>query len=183
MTDAHGAAQSPSASPQGASVEPRGINGWLILPAIGLCITPITLCIGIWQVATVVFGGSWSVLTTPGSPSFHPLYKLLLPAEIVVNVAMLGFVVLLIYLFFSKNHRVPRLMIAFYLINLVVVAVDTLVASQLPGFVWEREVIKDGARTLLTAVIWVPYFLISKRVANTFRTDAPLSPSAPATAA
>lgn len=118
-----------------------------------------------------------------GKPVVPPLYKLLLPAEIVVNVAMLGFVVLLIYLFFSKNHLVPRLMIAFYLINLLVVAVDTLVASQLPGFVWDREVIKDGARTLLTAVIWVPYFLISKRVANTFRTDAPLSPSAPATAA
>lgn len=173
MTDPRETVAASRSEPAPSKPPPKGIGGWLVLPAIGLCLTPIMLGIGIWQVASVIFGGSWPALTTPGGPSYHPLYRVLLPAEIVVNVGMLIFVLALIFLFFSKSARVPKLMILFYLLNLAVVAVDTLFASQLPGFVWDREVVKDVSRTLITAVIWVPYFLVSRRVANTFVPAAP----------
>lgn len=172
MTDPRAGAEASQAPPDTAA-GPVGIGGWLVLPAIGLCLTPVMLGIGIWQVAGVILGGSWPALTTPGGPSYHPLYRVLLPAEIVVNVGMLVFVLALIFMFFSKSPRVPKLMIVFYLLNLAVVAADTALAAQLPGFVWDREVVKDVGRTLLTSAIWVPYFLVSRRVANTFPPATP----------
>ena len=158
----------PAVSPP----EPHGLRGWLILPLIGLCLTPFLLAFSIYQLVLVLKPDTWSVLTTPGTPAYHPVYKVLIPAEMVVNIAMLGFTLLLLVLFFRKDRRLPKLMVAFYLINLVIIVGDTFAASFIPSFSFDRDVIRDVVRTVVAAVIWVPYFLVSQRVKNTFVANA-----------
>lgn len=159
----------PTSTPPIAAAEPTGIGGWLVLPLIGLMLSPFIIGWGTHQLIEVVRAPSWTSLTTPGNPAYHPLYGMLIPTEIAVNAALGIFSIVLIVLFFKRHPRVPALMIAFYLVNLAVVAGDTYAAAFLPGFQFDQAALRDLARAVIAAVIWVPYFMISKRVRNTFR--------------
>lgn len=93
---------------------------------------------------------------------------------------MNGFVLIgscvLVYLFFSKDYRFPRLYIALAVVPLVVVPVESvLMNAVLPaGEYWDAETIRDFARSVLAFAIWVPYMLVSKRVRVTFIQNAPV---------
>ena len=158
----------PAAAQPTAQPGPSGIGGWLVLPLIGLLISPIIIGWGTYHLADVMRAPSWPELTTPGKPAYHPLYGALIPVEIAVNAALAIFAVVLIVLFLKRHPNVPKLMIAFYLINLAVVVVDTFAASFLPAFQFDQTAVRDIARALIAAVIWVHYFMLSKRVRNTF---------------
>src|SRR4029434_9662974 len=92
---------------------PSGIGGWLILIAIGLCLTPIRIGAEIVQGVRSLHPRTWSVLTTPASPAYHPLFGPLIIGEMVANVVLLVWALVLPYLFFTKRRAFPRAMIAF----------------------------------------------------------------------
>jgi hypothetical protein len=55
--------------------EPRGLGGWLILPAISLFVTPIVSAVSFYNDYLPIFReGYWEVLTTPGSEAYHHLW-------------------------------------------------------------------------------------------------------------
>lgn len=61
-------------------------------------------------------------------------------------------------------------MIIFYSLSLTVGIVDSLLLSQIP---MARELadgssIRDIARSAIACAIWIPYFIKSERVQNTF---------------
>jgi len=67
----------PTASSEVQSDEWKynSIGGWLIIVAIGLCLSPILQLLFIVRELLPIFtNGSWRVLTTPGSPAYHPLW-------------------------------------------------------------------------------------------------------------
>jgi len=90
--------------------------------------------------------------------------------EIGGNTALLGFSVLVAVFFFQKRKLLPRLMIAFLLVNFLLVAADYFVADLLPSVASQKdpEATMELARALIAGVIWVPYFVVSKRVKRTF---------------
>ena len=85
----------------------RGIRGWLILVAIGLCVQPLILVKTLSESSTAFVPDTWRVLTTPGSPAFHPLWAPLLIGEVVVNVALLVWSAVLLYQFFRARRALP----------------------------------------------------------------------------
>ena len=57
------------------SREPKGIGGWLILPSIGLLISPFVLIVQLQDLMRSVFApGVWAALTSHKSPAYHPLW-------------------------------------------------------------------------------------------------------------
>ena len=83
--------------------------------------------------------------------------------------------VVLLVLLFQKRRVLPRLMIVFYIFNLAVCAMDllaivTFIANAFPEIAKNLipESAKVVAQALVGTLIWVPYFLVSKRVKNTF---------------
>jgi hypothetical protein len=113
---------------------------------------------------------AWQVVTTPGSPAYHPLFGPLIVGEMVANAALLAWALVLLYLFFTKRRAFPRAMIAFLIVRVVIQMADILVASSIPvaaGSIGPR-VYGSLAGNLLVVFVWVPYFLKSRRVAATF---------------
>lgn len=153
-----------------SQVAPSGIGGWLYLVAIGLCLTPIRLGAEIVQGLRPLQPVTWHAVTTPGTRAYHPLFGPLIVGELVANAALLVSAIVLLYLFFAKRRAFPGAMMAFLVVRLLIQIADMLVARMIPA---AAAAIGPAAFAalgsgLLVVVIWVPYFLKSRRVAATF---------------
>ena len=155
-----------------AGEESRGLGGWLILVAIGLFISPIRLAVTMMNDLLPIFQleGYWDFLTTPESEVYHRLWGPLIVFEIIGNAFFIICSIILIFLFFTKSHRFPTLMIVFIASNFLFVISDFFLADLIPAVASEDdgEFVKEVFKTITSAMIWIPYLLSSKRVKNTF---------------
>lgn len=163
--------QRPAAETEVAANKYDKIGGWLFLVVIGLIITPLrlgySLVVDFYPLMT---DGSWSILTTPGSEAYHPLWAPLLVFEIVGNcITFLAAIVILVF-FFMRKKFVPLAMIVFYSFNLFFVATDYFAADLIPAVAAQdsKDSLRELLRTAVAAAIWIPYFIMSKRVKGTF---------------
>lgn len=154
-----------------AAAGPRGISGWLILPLLGLVLTPFRIGFQTFtDVLPALQPATWNALTTPGTRAYHPLWAPAILFELTANSLLILFSLILLWLFFKKSRRVPLLMIVWLLAIIGAQAADLLFASQIPAIAAlpNTDGIRNLARSAIGAAIWVPYFLVSKRVKNTF---------------
>jgi hypothetical protein len=143
----------------------------LILLAIGLILAPLRVLVFLGKDFAPIFTTkTWSVLTTPGTGAYHPLWGPILMFEGVGNTALIVFSVIVAIYFFQKRRIVPKLMIALLLANVFFVGTDYFVANVIPAVGSQKDVesMTEFARVVIACVIWVPYFLVSKRVKATF---------------
>lgn len=145
----------PIASP---SEGPSGINGWLLLPAIGVILSPIVQLITIIQSVQLL-----------DDAAFVPGARGVLLSEIAgLTLIALSFVYVAIR-FFQRKHDAPKLFIALLLITILFILLDSAVVSSTLSLPFMDA--STGAalvRAVIGALIWVPYMLISARVRNTF---------------
>ena len=147
------------------------IGGWLILVAIGLILAPIRLLVVFFKdLLPALSADSWSRLTTPGTEAYHPLWAPLLLFEILGNCVFIVSPIIIAIFFFQKRRFVPRLIIVLLLANLVFVAIDYFAADLIPFIAAQEDIgsLVELIRVLIACAIWVPYFLVSKRVKGTF---------------
>jgi len=149
------------------AIGPRGIGGWLLLPAFGLCVSPVRHIVDMFHlIKPISESGVWSALTTPGSEQYNPLWAPLLFFELVTNLGMLAFTLRVCWLFFHRSRTVPRLMVAWLIAGALLPVLDQILTSLIP-----RASQTSGAtvgRGVASALIWCTYFLKSVRVKNTF---------------
>jgi len=151
--------------------EPSGIGGWLIFPMLGLIFTPISLGALLFNTHAPIFtNGAWEVLTTPGTDAYHHLWAPLLIYEIVGNMLFIVFALILLVLFFQKHFLLPKWIVIYYLANLAFVATDFFGANLIPAVAAQSDpdALKELIRSVIGAAIWIPYFMKSVRVRNTF---------------
>ncbi|WP_416864999.1 MAG: DUF3857 domain-containing protein [Imperialibacter sp.] len=152
--------------------EDKPIGGWLILPAIGLTLTPIRLVIDLLS-NDQLSAGMWDgiILLTDGGVKSLPVL-VFVGAELVYNYMFFVFSILIIVLFYQRRTSVPRLVTIFYALALIVPIVDALITDELiPGVLSETDrnsTIKEAVRAGVAALIWIPYFNIAERVKSTF---------------
>lgn len=148
-----------------------GLGGWLVLVQIGLYLTIVMLIlqIAVYNLPSFL-GETWQLLTSKESLYYDPLWKPLLIFEAVYNVAFFFFTIYILVQFYRKKSMVPRLMIIFYGVSLVIGIVDFIFLNQiaLAKELEDGSSIRDLFRSVLTCLIWIPYFLKSVRVRNTF---------------
>lgn len=148
-----------------------GLGGWLVLVQIGLILTILLALIQLPEFYFTVFDSeNWNVFTSRESEYYHPLWGPTFIIETVFSTFLLGFTVFTLYMFYRKKFILPRLMIILYSANLFFWVVDLILLYQIP---LAREV-EDGSsirelfQSIISCAIWIPYFLNSKRVKNTF---------------
>ena len=150
----------------------QGLGGWLILVIIGLVITPIRLTDFLLSDFVPIFtNGTWQALTDVTSSSYHVLWGPLLVFEIVGNLSIIVASLVTLYFMFRKSRRTPALAITWLAIGFVVVVADFFFADMIPAvsdMPTDLESVKEIARSSFGVLIWIPYFLFSKRVKATF---------------
>jgi len=131
----------------------QGIGGWLIWPALFL--------------VSVAFAITDDLLDSPLAAAR--------PEVMAGNLALLVGSVVMLVLFFQRRSIVPALMVVFYV---TLVAVCLLEVVELTRFAdgldpaWvtvQLEAARGGLGVAAGhAILWIPYFLVSERVRNTF---------------
>ena len=150
-----------------ASADIEGIGGWLILPMIGLFLTPVV------QVLLLLAERDTLGLLD----SLTALQRNLVIGEYAVRAVLylvMPFVLLL--LMFNKRRSFPRMYIAWVVASAIALGLDLALVSiafktyyQTSGEpFFDRETLRAIANAAWGVIIWVPYMLNSQRVKNTF---------------
>ncbi|EGQ7649823.1 TPA: DUF2569 domain-containing protein [Vibrio alginolyticus] len=149
----------------------KGISGWLVLVAFGLVVSPFRFYFTTLSMYPGLFeNGTWYLLTSPNSAEYVRGFGTLLYSEIVFNLFLFVSLIYLNFLFFSKKSDFPKVYIAISLIGLLFIPINAYFANllfpQTPLF--DGGTIRNFFVSLLSALIWIPYMIKSKRVKNTF---------------
>ncbi|MEX6215742.1 DUF2569 domain-containing protein [Providencia hangzhouensis] len=166
-TEGHSSSHGTSVPSPQPRRELTGIGGWLIFPMLGIILSLIILPFSIYEQNTQVIE-YWVELTDPQSSSFIPLFKELIYFEVLGNVILYSTLLFLSYVFFTKKKLTTKIYIFFQIFSLVLTVTDIILASILLDLEVESSDIKDIFRALIACAIWIPYFLVSRRVKNTF---------------
>ncbi len=164
--------------------ELKGLGGWLIIIGIGVCMSPIGIIVELGPMYySILAEGVIPALSNPLSEFYNPLLVLLIFGELVINSLMAVVSVYLIYLFFSKHYQFPKVYIAVTIISVIIFPLDawlgSLVFPNQPLF--DDETLKYFFRSLVAAMIWIPYMLVSERVKATFVEKRPENQLQPTT--
>ncbi|HKC66717.1 MAG TPA: DUF3857 domain-containing protein [Bacteroidia bacterium] len=153
----------------GIEIKHETLGGWLILPLIGLILTPF-LC------AATIFNNNyfnlntWNILTVSGSSAYNPLWAPGLVLELLLTTLVLVFSIMLCVMFFTYDKRTPKFMIAFLILKVVVELVSLLFLLAIPAV--DEKTIEDTSSALvklvIAAAVWIPYFITSERCKETF---------------
>ncbi len=163
MRNRRQAAPQPPQSPQ--------LRGWLLLAALGIALLPLRLAEFIVADLLPAFSRDvWALLITPGTEAYHPLNAPILLFELAGNLVLLVGSIMLAVLFFQKRRLVPILIVIFLVTSFLFYVGDYFAARQLPAVASQEDTESklDLVGALLVCAVAGPYFLISRRVKETF---------------
>jgi uncharacterized protein DUF2569 len=152
--------------------EPPKIRGLLILVACSLIFSLLqNLSHFLASIAPIINSPQWERFTNPGSPMFHPQWKLVLICGATTAALILFWNVVTLVLFFRKKRVFPVLAAASLPIIFLLVLGGHYLEGIIPAVAESAVYAKEGTTLIWHFIrlhIWIPYFLLSKRVAKTF---------------
>jgi transglutaminase-like putative cysteine protease len=149
-----------------------GIGGWLILVIIGdafrIFFAGKTI---LFLLPTVLDATRWDLLTVPGTTAYNSFWAPTILFELGFSIVFLIFTILSLILMLKKRTTFPYVMITLIGVTLIFQIIDFSLVSQITirGIKLPNDSGLAIFRCLVNAVIWIPYFLTSKRVKETFR--------------
>ncbi|NLL18550.1 MAG: DUF2569 domain-containing protein [Clostridia bacterium] len=151
--------------------EPKGIGGWLGLVAIHIIIWIILLLIALFQnIAFLTDVQTLSTLMTVGHPYFSPYWASVITAQATIQTLLLVFTCVTAYAFFKKKREAKKYMIVLYVVLPLSTVIYNLIETIIPFIAAESssKIYSDMISQGITSIIWVTYFMRSRRVNNTF---------------
>ena len=152
--------------PATASIGPRGFGGWLVIPILGLIITPPFALYSLGTTVVPLFEAA-----VRQAVFARPPLLLMVGVELVGSFVMLVLSAICLVRSKQRSSKFPSLMITFLCVNFVVHlsnAATTIWYYDSIGMSPPSGAGQGGFGTLLAVLVWVPYFIKSKRVKNTF---------------
>ncbi len=141
-----------------SSSGPSGIGGWLILPAIGIVVAPIQFAMNVMD--------------------YFPKFELLQPGTLLHTMTMVEILAWVAFAilatttavqFFTLRKGAPRLYRALLVSQLLfVIAAYWVAAILFDAPLFDLDAGFAVGMLVAACAIWIPYFLYSTRVRNTF---------------
>ncbi len=152
--------------------KPQRIGGLLILVGIGLFLSLLrNIGYFLGSITPLIKPEMWDRLTNPNSTAFHPQWKLVIIFDAVTSALIFLLNVVSLVFFFQKKRAFPRLMA----VSIPVFFFMSLGGYYLSGLIPAVAESKDYSRQwhllisqFVSLHLWIPYFLLSKRVERTF---------------
>lgn len=136
-----------------AQLDPVGIGGWLLLPAIGLVVSPIVSAfIVVFNVHFVLSAG----------------FTIIILLATIVEIALLVWTIQIARLFFRKDPDAPDSFITLVVVRFVLAGVLVFLAWFYYGVSLTVMDLTNVIAYGLACIIWISYFRCSVRVRNTF---------------
>ena len=161
------------------SFSDKDIGGWMILPLIGLFLSPL-LIISENYTSFVEEGiglNALGVLWTSDSIENSKLIVLSVLMEWVMSTLLIVYAIMTIYLFFRRRTSLPMVIIGFFILS-IASSVYNLVIAYTLGEGISPEDNADVIRQVVVSALWSAYFTKSERVEKTFtrRLNQPTTP-------
>jgi hypothetical protein len=156
-----------------SSTEGR-IGGWLFLPLTGLFVMLSLRIESIIKMLPSFSPENWNALTSPASPGYHWAWAPVMVSGMAADIILLVLGIVLIILFLRKKKTLPMLITAYYLLDVISLVCCTLGIAVIGMKQVEMSKLfsPENCRQILNgsiwAMIWIPYFIKSKRVKRTF---------------
>ena len=160
-------------------------GGWLFLWWVTASILSLKIIVGLVSVLPPFAGDLWDKANDPFSRGY-PLWKVLLLFGLISRTALLCTGAVVGIGFLRRRHYVPKLIVGFLLAYLLIAVGQKLLMVQIfqpteSFFVmvrafwssWHRDLLGRFSNfeltlALIACLIWIPYFLLSKRVNDMF---------------
>jgi len=148
----------------------EGVGGWLVLHVIALVVGLGMHCFTLFTDFPLMFDlTKWNILTQPGGARYDAAVAPALLFESTAAIIMIVLWALALILMFQKKFTLPYVMIAVLVTGSVSQIVDHWLASQVVTLTSSPDVLpRLVIQCMVACGIWIPYFLVSKRVKVTF---------------
>lgn len=151
---------------------PRRLGGWLIVIAIGLSLSTLRNLLNFSFSISLLFRQPlWDNLTNPASSVYNPYWKPALIYEAVFNTIIFVMSLSALVLFFQRRKIFPKLMVVMIPTAFVLNLIDYFLAGFIPRVANSEMYTRWGHELIVAFIalhIWIPYFLVSQRVKETF---------------
>jgi hypothetical protein len=152
--------------------QPRGIGGWLLLPLLGLVMSIVLIARNLLELNQLRVSAEWLARTGPGSATPSELWNPYLGMSLAVGAVLILFAAVLLVGFVLRRRWLRAGVIGFYLALIVAAGLDVGMLSLLPGGGFTPDSLRGAwtqlVRAIVSGAVWSLYFLVSKRVRNTF---------------
>ncbi|MCK6544221.1 DUF2569 domain-containing protein, partial [bacterium] len=138
---------------------------------IGISATLVMSLLTIFRDLIPIFGTeTWVMLTTEGYQAYSPFWAPLIIFEFAGNAVTVIFASILLKKMFEYKKNVPMMAIGFITWIFVYSMIDSFGIYSIPVLSEKAYQMTSGplSKSILACLIWIPYFLKSERVRNTF---------------
>ncbi|MEK4139599.1 DUF2569 family protein [Paenibacillus sp. FSL M7-0547] len=150
----------------------RGFGGWLYLFAAGLVYQFLFNLKAVYDNYLMTKTENFEYLTTIGNENYNSLWEPTILFEILGESIIVIFVVLIAYFCIKQSLKFKTVSIIFITTSFILQSIDLLLLLNIQNGYSEDlfgSTIYDGIyRSIVYAIVWIPYLLLSKRVKNTF---------------
>jgi len=152
--------------------KPPKIRGALILVAVIMIFNLFqNLSYFLGSMAPIMRSSRWELFTNPNSPKFHPQWKLVLIFDALTATLILFWNIVALVFFFRKKRGFPRLIAVSIPIIFLLILAGHFLSGLIPAVAGSAVYAKQETALIMKFIglhIWIPYFLLSKRVEKTF---------------
>lgn len=152
-------------------IKKKPIKGTLYFAMIAVVITPIMEINRYRQsVMPFSFDSIWLQISNPALDTYDYEWVRLVNFEFIGSIILILFSILLILLFMIKTRHFTKFIIIYFMIKIVFIAFLFYLRAiyRGPATPTLDEIKSIGAVLVFVTGIWIPYFLLSERVNETF---------------
>jgi hypothetical protein len=145
---------------------PKSLGGWLIIPLAGVILTFFRQINALPFVLSQLRSDNWHRLTSPVSAEYHQLWAPWLVWNVIENLSLIVFAIVIVYCVHKRKQTVQELMVCWcVLAGGLSILVEGAFGHFLYSTPWFDKVL---VLKLIVVCIWTLYFLKSRRVKATF---------------